>query len=473
MVDAGRNIRIILAQWDIFLYNHTCGAGIVLNNQYKRLMVVEDSVVDLRYLQALLVDIGYSVVCTAMSGEAAIGMALAEKPDLIIMDIVLEGDLSGIDAAARIRRQLNVPVIFATALSDKETLDEIPIDDLYGYLIKPYNKKNLFASIEIAMKKSEYEKERVELNNQLEQKITDLRAANETVSISEEKYRVLVEGSDDIIFSLDGDWNFITANDSIRRHLNYPVDKIHGMNFMDIVYGDEESTTRQMVSEILRQFSLDRNTIRFKAEFKCLYRTEPVELQVKLEYLNSEGKNEVLGKASRMTEDILMNYFIGERQQYRIGNYLITAEEMSYRLTRNLARRLDGRDLNDLRIALREMMINAIEHGNLNITFNEKSEAIASDSYFSFLSARQKDEKYALRKIFIDYETSLAGVRYLIRDEGDGFDYKSIINMENSGMGDRALAHGRGILMALDVFDRVEFNEKGNEVVLVKNFQGI
>ena len=240
---------------------------------------------------------------------------------------------------------------------------------------------------------------------------------------------------------------------------------------MDIIYGDEESTTKQMVSEILRQFSLDRSTVRFKAEFKCLYRAEPVEMQVKLEYLNSEGKNEVLGKASRMTEDILMNYFIGERQQYQIGNYLITAEEMSYRLTRNLARRLDGRELNNLRIALREMMINAIEHGNLNITFNEKSEAIASDSYFSFLSHRQKDERYASRKIFIDYETSLTGVRYLIRDEGDGFDYKSIINMENGGTGDRALAHGRGILMALDVFDRVEFNEKGNEVILVKNFQ--
>ena len=103
------------------------------------------------------------VVCTAMSGEAAVDMAVAAQPDLIIMDIVLEGDLSGIEAASRSAGRSDIPVIFATGLSDKQTLDEIPIDDLYGYLIKPYNKKNLFASIEIALKKSEYEKERIVL----------------------------------------------------------------------------------------------------------------------------------------------------------------------------------------------------------------------------------------------------------------------------------------------------------------------
>ena len=387
-----------------------------MENHKKRLMLVEDSVVDLRYLQVLLEEMGYVVACTAMSGENAIDLAMAERPDLIVMDILLEGEISGIEAAAKIRKKLDVPVVFATALSDRQTLDGIPIDDLYGYLIKPYNKKNLFASIEIAFKRSEYEKERIELNGQLEQKVIDLKAANEIITLSEEKYRVLVEGSEDIIFSLDGKWNFLTANASMKRHLNYPLDRIQRMNFMDIVYGDDESTTRQMVQEILRQFSEGRKTVQFKAEFKCLYRSEPIELQVKLEYLNSEDRNEVLGKASRMTEDALLNHFVGEKQQYEIGNYLITAEEVSFRITRNLVRYMDAREVNNLRIALREIIINSIEHGNLNISFEEKSDALVSDRYFSFLSQRQKDEKYASRKVFIEYEADSSGVRYFIRD---------------------------------------------------------
>ncbi|HOW82177.1 MAG TPA: response regulator [Spirochaetota bacterium] len=441
-----------------------------MENHKKRLMLVEDSVVDLRYLQVLLEEMGYVVACTAMSGENAIDLAMAERPDLIVMDILLEGEISGIEAAAKIRKKLDVPVVFATALSDRQTLDGIPIDDLYGYLIKPYNKKNLFASIEIAFKRSEYEKERIELNGQLEQKVIDLKAANEIITLSEEKYRVLVEGSEDIIFSLDGKWNFLTANASMKRHLNYPLERIQRMNFMDIVYGDDESTTRQMVQEILRQFSEGRKTVQFKAEFKCLYRSEPIELQVKLEYLNSEDRNEVLGKASRMTEDALLNHFVGEKQQYEIGNYLITAEEVSFRITRNLVRYMDAREVNNLRIALREIIINSIEHGNLNISFEEKSDALVSDRYFSFLSQRQKDEKYASRKVFIEYEADSSGVQYFIRDQGDGFDYRSIVEMQGVTADGRIIPHGRGILMAQDIFDSIEYNEKGNEVTLVKKF---
>ena len=434
------------------------------------LMLVEDSVVDLRYLQMLLEEMGYSVVCTALSGEDAVEMALKEKPGLIIMDIVLSGKMSGIEAAAAIRRELKIPVVFATALSDKQTLDEIVIDDLYGYLIKPYNKKGLFSSIELAIRKHEYERERENLYRELEQKILDLNRAKENISLSEEKYRLLVEGSNEIIFSLDEHWNFLTANRSLRRQLNYAPETIQGMNFMDLIYADGESLTKQIVSGILRQFAQDRKAVSFKAEFKCFFTNEPKEMQVKLEYINIEGKNEILGKASRVAEDALMNYFISERQTFEIGNYLIVAEEISYRLTRNLVRYMDSREVTNVRIALREMIINAIEHGNLNIGFKEKSQALDSDSYFSSISQRQKDERYANRKILIDYAVDSRGVRYIITDEGEGFDAAQLLKRDLSKINEEMEAHGRGIALAREIFNSLQYNKKGNKVKLIKYF---
>ncbi|MCP4136328.1 MAG: PAS domain S-box protein [bacterium] len=310
------------------------------------------------------------------------------------------------------------------------------------------------------------------LNRDLKDKIQDLNEANTRITHSEEKYRFLVEGSKDIVFSLDENWNFITANKAISNQLNLRPESVSGLNFNDILYEDKDGVTKEIVKEKLEAFVKERAPIQFKARFKSSISAEPKEMQVRLEYINIIGKNEVLGKASSVLEDVLMRYFISEEQQFIIGNYLVTAEDITHRLTRNLRKYLRSKEVNLLRLGLREMVINAIEHGNLDISYNEKTELILRGEYLDFISERQNDPRYSERRVTIEYSIATDRVTYIISDEGKGFDYNKILNSELSDLNKAMFSHGRGILMARDIFDEIVYNVDGNRVVLVKRFGG-
>ncbi|MCP4136144.1 MAG: histidine kinase [bacterium] len=290
-----------------------------------------------------------------------------------------------------------------------------------------------------------------------------------------EKYKLIVEGSNDIIFWLDDQWNFITANKAIRTHLNIDPEKVDTMNFLDLIYEDIDDEqggyiAKQLVQKKLETFSENREPIGFKMEFRPVYSKEPKEMQVSMEYINIEGNDEILGKASRVLEDSLLKYFLYEKQKFAIGNFLITAEEISFRLTRNLQKYVLQKEINSIRIALREIIINAIEHGNLNISYREKTEALMDNNYFSFVSTRQHDPELSRREVYIEYSISPEKVVYKITDEGTGFDHQKMLNEDSEEANEEMLSHGRGLSMAKTVFDVVTFNKKGNKVLLVKNF---
>ncbi len=141
-------------------------------------------------------------------------------------------------------------------------------------------------------------------------------------------------------------------------------------------------------------------------------------------------------------------------------------EELSGRLITLLANRLDASTLNTLRLGLREIIINAIEHGNLEISFEEKTAETDKDDYLAFLIERQKQPAYAGRSVTVEYHISPRRAVFRISDEGRGFDHRKYNTL--SAKGDTELAHGRGIRMTLRVFDRVRYNTRGNRVTLVK-----
>jgi anti-sigma regulatory factor (Ser/Thr protein kinase) len=194
-----------------------------------------------------------------------------------------------------------------------------------------------------------------------------------------------------------------------------------------------------------------------------------IDFNVKLEYINIEGSNEILGNISRVSEDSLLKFFIKEKASFNIGNQLTTAEEVSHRITRNLTRYMDHKDVNMVRIAVREMIINAIEHGNFEISFEDKTEALDNDNYFKTLAMRQKDARYNKRTVEIEYRITSNRAEFSIMDQGDGFDHSTVIEKLNEA-NDEMLDHGRGIIMATNVFDEIKFNKKGNQVVLIKNY---
>lgn len=118
-----------------------------------KIMIVEDEDIIAEDVAEILERYGYSVVGRASAGEEAVRLARIEHPDLVLMDINLEGQLDGITAAALIRDTMEVPVIFLTAYADDETLDRAKVTGPYGYVVKPFKEVELRTAIEIGLHK--------------------------------------------------------------------------------------------------------------------------------------------------------------------------------------------------------------------------------------------------------------------------------------------------------------------------------
>lgn len=122
-------------------------------------LVVEDESIVAKDIQQSLIKLGYNVVGTASTGEKALAVANELKPDIILMDIMLKGPMSGIDTAAEIKKDLGIPVIFLTAYADENTLSKAKVTEPFGYIIKPFKEIDLHTSIEMALYKHGKEKD--------------------------------------------------------------------------------------------------------------------------------------------------------------------------------------------------------------------------------------------------------------------------------------------------------------------------
>ncbi len=150
-----------------------------------RIFVVEDEAIVAMDIRNSLEILGYSVVGTASTGEKAIVKALETRPDLMLMDIILKGEMDGVQAADHIRSRLDIPVIFLTACSDDATLQRAKVTEPFGYLLKPFEERELHSHIEIALYKHRTEKKLRE---------------------SEERYSLATQGANDGLW----DWRLET-----------------------------------------------------------------------------------------------------------------------------------------------------------------------------------------------------------------------------------------------------------------------
>lgn len=114
----------------------------------KRILIVDDDSEVALMLTSLLERIGYLVIGTANNGDAAIRIAGEKNPDVILMDIHLTGEMDGIDTARKIKGLYGTPIIFLTADGDTNTIKRAVETQAQGFLVKPLNTKELFASIE-------------------------------------------------------------------------------------------------------------------------------------------------------------------------------------------------------------------------------------------------------------------------------------------------------------------------------------
>lgn len=116
-----------------------------------RILIVEDVENVATVLQARLESYGYEVCDVADSGTKAIADALKYNPDVILMDILLKGDINGIEAAQQINRHLSVPIIYLSCVNDQQVLNQAIQTNPYGFILKPYDNEELRFSIENAL----------------------------------------------------------------------------------------------------------------------------------------------------------------------------------------------------------------------------------------------------------------------------------------------------------------------------------
>ena len=169
------------------------------------ILIVEDEGIVARDLKYRLETIGYTVAGVASTGEEAVLKAWEIRPDLILMDIVLKGDLDGIETAQMVRERADIPVVYLTAYADEETIQRTEASGPFGYLVKPFEDREMEACIEVALFKFRSERE--------------LRA-------SEARFRSTVQMAPDAVLIADSERRIVMWNSGAERMFGYRAEEV-------------------------------------------------------------------------------------------------------------------------------------------------------------------------------------------------------------------------------------------------------
>src|SRR6186713_223258 len=195
-----------------------------------RMLVVEDERIVSMDLQRRLKAMGYEIAGSAVSGEEAIEKAEKLRPDMVLMDIMLDGEMDGTQAAEIIRDRFSIPVIYLTAYADTATLERAKITEPFGYILKPFEERELHGHIEIALYK-----------NRMEKRLRD----------SEERYVLASLGTNDGVW----DWDLVSQkiyfSPRWKSMLGFDEDEI-GQNpreWFSRVHPEDSARVEQQVNE--------------------------------------------------------------------------------------------------------------------------------------------------------------------------------------------------------------------------------
>ena len=124
---------------------------------HAKILIVEDESIVARDLQRRLIHLGYDVVGAVPTGDEAIKKASILLPDVVLMDVRLKGDIDGIEAATEIRFRFGIPSIYLSAYADNDTLKRASVTEPFGYILKPFEERELHTTIEMALYRNELE----------------------------------------------------------------------------------------------------------------------------------------------------------------------------------------------------------------------------------------------------------------------------------------------------------------------------
>ncbi|SNT18438.1 PAS domain S-box-containing protein [Ekhidna lutea] len=202
-----------------------------------KILVAEDSLIVNQHIKHAL-ESGSHEVVSVYSGKEAVKMASEQTPDLILMDIMMETNSDGIDAAFEIKQNLDIPIIFLTALTDEPTIEKAKFSLPYGYVVKPFNEAELLSNIDVALYKAQAEK-KIKENSEL--------------------FQAIINSIDKAIFLLDEE-GIIRYTNSIVEHITArPFEQLMNQNINQVLdFKDYESgqTVNVVGKEEVSEFEL-------------------------------------------------------------------------------------------------------------------------------------------------------------------------------------------------------------------------
>jgi PAS domain S-box-containing protein len=223
--------------------------GIVIEKS--RILIVEDEAIIAMEVESYLNSLGYDVTSVVNTGEKAIEKAEVDKPDIVLMDIRIKGDMDGIDAAAVIRSRFGIPVIFSTAYLDEERIARAKVTMPFGYVLKPIQEQDLKITIEMALYVSTVDAAR--------------RLAEKKLQESEEKYRIAFEINSSSVTITRMDGVYIDINPGFTNLTGYTREDVIGSSSRDIHIWVKPEDRDALLSELKRSGRVEN----METTFRC------------------------------------------------------------------------------------------------------------------------------------------------------------------------------------------------------------
>lgn len=193
-----------------------------------RVLIVEDEPLIAEDISDFLGETNYICAGIAYDSETALDMLVNRDPDIALLDINIEGTMNGIEVAQIIRQKYNIPFIFLTSHSDRETLDKAKLTLPYGYIVKPFNENDLISSLEMAVFRHA---------NENKSNIPSLTHLNTKLSnpLTEKEYDCLVQLSNGLTNKQMAEIQFLSIN-TIKTHLKNLFLKLEVPNRTKAIY---------------------------------------------------------------------------------------------------------------------------------------------------------------------------------------------------------------------------------------------
>ena len=205
-----------------------------------QILIAEDNVIIAMDIESRLKQLGYDVAGIVGYGEQVIEKVKENTPDLVLMEIVLKGEIDGIDTAKEIRDQFDIPVVFLAAFADKERLKRAKLAYPFGFILKPFQNKDLEVTIEMALSIAKANAER--------------KQAEEALRESEEKYSLLANKIPSIVYKGYKDWSVDFFGEKIEQLTGYSANEFNSkrIKWIDIIVKEDIESARRSFIQALK-----------------------------------------------------------------------------------------------------------------------------------------------------------------------------------------------------------------------------